>query len=88
MITHTGLTNPYWAEAVATAAYLRNRTTTSALQTNATHYELWYGRKPDISHLRVFGCIAYAHVPDSERRKLDKKAEKLRFVGYCKNSKG
>ena len=36
-------------------------------------HERWYGRKPDVSHLRVFGCMAYAHVPDSERGKLDKK---------------
>ena len=88
MIAHAGLSNNYWAEAVATAAYLRNRTTTSALKEEKTPYEKWYERKPDISHLKVFGCVAYAHIPDSERRKLDKKAEKLRFVGYCKNSKG
>ena len=66
MIAHAGLPNVYWAEAVATAAYLRNRTTTSALKTDATPYELWYGRKPDISHLRVFGCVAYAHIPRDE----------------------
>ena len=53
-----------------------------------TPYEKWYKRKPDISHLKVFGCVAYAHIPDCERRKLDKKVEKLHFVGYCKNSKG
>ena len=53
-----------------------------------TPYECWYGRKPNVSHLRVFGCTAYAHVPSGERKKLDEKAEKLRFVGYSKNSKG
>ena len=36
---------------------------------------------------RVFGCMAYAHVPDSERRKLDKKSRKMRFVGYSLTSK-
>ena len=36
----------------------------------------------------MFGCIAYAHIPDNKRQKLDKKSEKLRFVGYCKESKG
>ena len=87
MIAHASLPNEYWAEAVATAAYLRNRTT-SALKEEKTPYEKWYKRKPDISHLKVFGCVSYARIPDCERRKLDKKAEKLRFVGYCKNSKG
>ena len=36
----------------------------------------------------MFGCLAYSHIPDSQRRILDKKARKYRFVGYCKNSKG
>lgn len=36
----------------------------------------------------MFGCIAYAHVPDEERRKLDKETVKLRFVGYANNAKG
>ena len=75
MIAHARLSNSYWAEAIATAAYIRNRVPTSA-------------RKPDISNLKVFGCMAYAHIPDNERRKLDKKAIKCRLVGYCKKSKG
>lgn len=41
-----------------------------------------------MGHLRVFGCMAYAHVPDSERQKLDKKSKKMRFVGYSLTSKG
>ena len=36
----------------------------------------------------MFGCIDYAHIPDDKRRKLDKKAEKMRFVGYSLTSKG
>ena len=42
MIAHAGLSNNYWAEAVATAAYLRNRTTTSSLKEEKTPYEKWY----------------------------------------------
>ncbi|CAB3980000.1 Hypothetical predicted protein [Paramuricea clavata] len=61
---------------------------TTAIKGNTTPYERWYERKPNVSHLRVFGCIAFAHVPDSKRQKLDKKAERLRFVGYCRTSKG
>ena len=53
-----------------------------------TPYERWYGRKPNMSHLKVFGCTAYAHILDSQQQKLDKKADKLRFVGYSKQSKG
>ncbi len=52
----------FWAEAVCSAAYIRNRVITTA--TGVTPYERWYGKKPDVSNFRVFGCIAYAHVPD------------------------
>ena len=36
----------------------------------------------------MFGCVAYGHVPDQHRRKLDKKSKKMRFVGYSTTSKG
>ena len=88
MLSHAHLSNRFWAEAVATAAYLRNRSATTALDDRMTPYEKWHGRKPNLEHLRVFGCVAYAHVPDCNRRKLDDKAEKLRFVCYSKNPTG
>jgi transposase InsO family protein len=88
MIAHAGLPNSYWAEAIATAAYVRNRMPTAVFSGGITPYERWYQRKPNVSHLKVFGCIAYAYVSDAERRKLDKKAKELRFVGYSKKSKG
>ena len=86
MICHAGLSSNYWGEAIATATYVRNRTVTTA--TSETPYEKWYGKKPDVSNLKVFGCVAYVHVPDPLRQKLDKKAEKLRFVGYNTHPKG
>lgn len=88
VIAHASLPDCYWAEAVAAAAYVCNRTLTRAFKESIIPYEKWYGRKPDVSHLRVFGCIAYANVPDALRQKLDKKAERFRFVGYSKVSKG
>ena len=88
MLSHSGLPNKFWAEAVATAAYLKNRSTTSANEDQLTPYEKWYERKPRIDHLRVFGCAAYSHVPSTDRKKLDKKAKKMCFIGYSKNPKG
>ena len=38
--------------------------------------------------MRVFGCVAYAHIPDQLRKKLDSKGEKCIFLGYCEESKG
>ena len=88
MIAHARLPNSYWAEAIATAAYIRNRMPTTAITENATPYKKWYGKKPNVTHFKVFGCTAYAHIPDSQRQKLDKKADKLRFIGYSTKSKG
>ena len=88
MLFHAGLSKRYWAEAIATAAYVRNRLPTTAHHTCKSPHEVWYGHKPDISHLRVFSCTAYAHIPRQQRQKLDKRCEKLRFVGYSTVSKG
>src|SRR5690606_23480010 len=71
-----------WAEAVNTACYVKNRCPTRAVQ-DSTPYELWTGKTPDLSHLRIFGSIAYMHIPKEKRRKLDAKSKKCIFVGYC-----
>ncbi|XP_025270753.1 uncharacterized protein LOC112639817 [Camponotus floridanus] len=54
-----------WTEAVGTAAYLRNRVPNRGF-TNTTPYYEWYGKKPDVSHLRVFGAKAFVRIPDSQ----------------------
>ncbi|KAJ8617545.1 hypothetical protein MRB53_013731 [Persea americana] len=64
-----------WDEAIDCAAYLLNRCPTRNVW-NKTPLEAWSGIKPGISHLRVFGTIAYAHVPDQKRSKLDDKSAK------------
>lgn len=40
-----------------------------------TPFEAWRGIKPSARHLKVFGLVCYAHVPDAKRGKLDSKAE-------------
>ena len=75
------MSHHYWAEAVATAVYIMNRTPIAAVH-GMTPEEKYSGRKPNLSHLKVFGCIAYVHVLDELRTKLDLKAEKCIFIGY------
>jgi hypothetical protein len=82
MLSQAGLSNAYWAEAIATATYLQNRMMTAALKQCQTPYLLWHGERPNLEHIKVFGCAVYTHIPDVERRKLDKKARKLKFIGY------
>ena len=52
-----------------------------------TPEEAWNGRKPSVDHFKVFGCIAYAHVPDEKRKKLDDKGEKCVFLGINEHLK-
>jgi len=52
-----------------------------AIVHGVTREERFTSRKLDLSHLKVFGCIAYVHIPDELRNKLDLKAEKCVFVG-------
>ena len=68
MLLHAGLPDSYWAEATATAAYCRSRMLTKAFKRSVTQYERRYLRKPNVSHLRVFGCIAYAHISNPARQ--------------------
>ena len=88
MIAHAGLPNMFWAEAISTAAYVRNCVPTRAIEDGRMLYELWYGRKPNVNHFKVFGYVAYVHIKDDKRRKLDAKVEKMCFVGYSLKSKG
>ncbi|EOY32423.1 Uncharacterized protein TCM_040335 [Theobroma cacao] len=53
-----------------------------------TPYEMWFGHKPTVSHLRTFKCVYYAMVPNSKRTKLDPKSVAIVLVGYSKVSKG
>jgi hypothetical protein len=69
-----------WGEAISTITYLKNRSPTTALK-GITPYQAWYGKKPDLSNLHVFGSVAYHHV-EGDRRKLDDKSLRCRFLGY------
>lgn len=75
----------FWGQAIQTAAFLLNRSPTSAVDSNATPYELWEGCKPNVSKLRSFGSAAYVHVPKELRKKLDNKTWKGILLGYAHN---
>jgi hypothetical protein len=81
------LPKQYWAEAVSYAVYLLNRCPTRSLQ-SVTPEEAWSGHKPSVTHLRVFGCVAYAKISDARRTKLDDKSERCIFVGYGERRMG
>jgi transposase InsO family protein len=87
MLSGVGLGQEFWAEAVGTACYLVNRSPSSTLD-EKTPQEVWTGKEPSLTHIKVFGCDAYVHVPKENMSKLDKKVEKCIFIGYKDGLKG
>ena len=68
MLLDAKLPQAFWEEAVSTAAYLRNSSPTSALESMTPLSHLaWYGQKPGVEHLRVFESTAYVHISSDSR---------------------
>lgn len=86
LLYESKLPEEFWGDAVLTATYLTNRSATVSLKSE-TPYEMWFGEKPNLSNLKVFGCKAFCHVPKEKRRgKLAFHGEQFIFVGYGFNA--
>lgn len=84
MIGHASLPKSFWGYALLTAVYLLNRVPTKVVST--TPYEIWNGKKPHLSYLKIWGCPAYVKRIVSD--KLDAKSDKCLFIGYPKETRG
>ncbi|GMI95058.1 hypothetical protein HRI_003175100 [Hibiscus trionum] len=84
---NAGFPKNFWADAVSMTCYLINRSPRASLGGKVAE-EVWTCNVVDFSHLRIFGCPAYVHVPGDERSKLDAKSKKCIFLGYKKGVKG
>ncbi|KAJ9566734.1 hypothetical protein OSB04_002700 [Centaurea solstitialis] len=84
MMCHSSLPVSFWGHALETAAHILNRAPTKSVE--KTTYELWKGKKPNISFLKIWGCEVYVKRPTSE--KLKPKSDKCFFVGYPKTTVG
>ena len=80
MLIWSGLPQGFWGEAACTANYLRNLL--PAGRDDLSPIELWHGHKPNISHIRTFGCVVHVHIPSENRAKLDRVSFQGIFVGY------
>ena len=87
ILADSELPKRFWAEALSTGTYLHSRSSTNSVQ-DKIPYEAWTGNNPNVSHLRIFGCDAFAHVPKDERSKLDSKTRRSIFLGYGQGVKG
>ena len=84
MLSNASLAKNFWAEALAYACYLVNRSPSSAIG-GKTPLEVWSGTAAGYDLLQVFGCPAYYYVKED---KLDPRAKKGLFVGFKKGIKG
>jgi hypothetical protein len=86
MIHDQNLPMHLWEKASSTAAYVQNRSPHKILG-NKTPKEVFTGKKPKVSHLRIFGFPMYIHVLKEKRMKLEPSGKKGTFVGYSETSK-
>jgi hypothetical protein len=73
-----------WGETTMTTIYVHNRSPHRILK-NMTPEESFFGKKPSVEHLRLFGCHVYIHVPKDKRKKLEPSGKKGIFVGYSES---
>jgi len=86
MIHENNLAKHFWAEAVNTTCYVQNMIYIRPLL-NKTAYELFKGRKPNISYVHQFGCTFYILKNKVYLKKFDAMAQMGIFLGYSKRSK-
>src|SRR4051794_32005873 len=83
MLIDADLPDNLWGEAAQTIVYLRNRCV-SSVTPKATPYEMFFGSKPDVSNLRIYGCLCFGFIPKEARKdnKLGPRAIRSKLVGY------
>ncbi|KAJ0622952.1 putative RNA-directed DNA polymerase [Helianthus annuus] len=84
MLADSKLPSFFWAEAVSTACYVQNHALVNKRHMK-TPYEILEGRKPSVSHFRIFGCPCVLLLMDSNG-KFEVKGDECFFVGYAKGS--
>ena len=84
LLAASGLPMEMWGFAMHVVSYVRNRLIHT--KHKKTPWEVFYGEKPDVSNLRVFGCTAYLHIHDKKRKKMEFKSRKLIMVGYSNDT--
>lgn len=87
LLFHFKLPKAFWSYAISHATFIINRVPTPVLQ-NGSPYQLLHSHTPDLTALRVFGCLCFASTLHSHRSKLDPRASKCLFLGYKAGVKG
>ena len=81
MLSYAKLPKALWGEALLTTNYLQNRSPTKAISVNKTPFEIWFGKKPNLSYIKIFGCQAHVLVQRETRKKLDSHSIEATLLG-------
>jgi hypothetical protein len=86
MLSESNLPASFWQHCLTAHIHVWNRIPTAGAP-DTPHYN-WYKAKPDVKHLRVWGCTAYVYVQKDKRKSLQPHMEKCVFIGYPAGYKG
>ena len=84
MMSQSDLPLSFWGYSLETAAFTLNRVPSKSV--GKTPYEIWTGKTPSLSFLKIWGCEAF--VKRLQPDKLAPKSDKCIFVGYPKETLG
>lgn len=89
LLTDGRASNFFWPLAVLAAVHIKNLVPHRSLPDGVTPHERWFGEKPNLSHLRPFGCKVTCRKTDSDfLNKVEQRGENGIFMGYAPNAKG
>ena len=83
-MSQTDLPVSFWGHALETVAFILNQAPTKAVET--TPYEVWSGKRPKLSFMKIWGCEAYVKCLMADN--LEPRSDKCIFVGYPKETFG
>ena len=81
VLIDAGLEQDFWGKALNYIVYTRNRLPSIILD-GKIPYEAWIGKKPDLSHLKPFGCVCWCYDHTAWHQKLKNRGIKCLFMGY------
>ena len=85
LLFQTNVPKSFWSDAILSATHLINRLPSVKLK-NKSPLEIIYQQKPNINHLKIFGCVCFVHI--KKKDKLDHTSTKTIFLGYSSTKKG
>jgi hypothetical protein len=86
MMFDQDLPNSLWVEATSIVVYIQNMFPHAILK-DKTPEEVFSRIKPEVGHIRIFGCPVYIHVPKEKRTKMEPSGKKYVFLGYSEKPK-